>query len=69
MNVKFSDFTAIIQRLITAAIAIAVLMPVNAPAQESEDSGAVIEEIMVTASRRGEAGHHEYTTGHNGGDG
>jgi iron complex outermembrane recepter protein len=51
MNVKFSDFTAIIQRLITAAIAIAVLMPVSSPAQES---GAVLEEIVVTASRRGE---------------
>ncbi len=51
MNIKFSDFTAIIQRFITAAIAIVVLMPVNAPAQES---GAVLEEIVVTASRRGE---------------
>jgi len=52
MNNKFSDFTAIIQRLITAAIAIAVLMPMTSQAQE--DSGAVLEEILVTATRRAE---------------
>ena len=51
MNIKFSDFTAIIQRLIAAAIAVAVLMPVTSTAQESS---AVLEEILVTATRRAE---------------
>ena len=54
MNNKLSKFTAIIQRLIntvvTAAIAVAVLMPVTSQAQD--DSGAVLEEILVTATRR-----------------
>lgn len=47
-NRSFS-FTAVIQRLITTAVAVAVLMPVSSPAQES---GAVLEEILVTATRR-----------------
>jgi len=54
MNNKLSSFTAIIQRLIntalTTAIAVAVVMPVTSQAQE--DSGAVLEEILVTATRR-----------------
>jgi iron complex outermembrane receptor protein len=55
MNNRLSNFTAIIQRLIntavTAAIAVALLMPVTLPAQEA---GAVLEEILVTATRRAE---------------
>ena len=54
MNNRLSNFTAIIQRLIntavTAAIAVAVLMPVTSQAQEG--SAVVLEEIMVTATRR-----------------
>ena len=53
MKNRRSSFTAIIQRLfntiVTAAIAVAVLMPVTSQAQ---DSGAVLEEILVTATRR-----------------
>jgi iron complex outermembrane receptor protein len=48
---RLSSFTTIIQRLVTAAIAVAVLMPVTSLAQES---GAVLEEILVTATRRAE---------------
>ncbi len=51
MNIKFSDFTAIIQRLVTTAIAVAVLMPVTSQAQESS---MVLDEILVTATRRAE---------------
>jgi len=57
MNNRLSKFSATIQRLIntalTMAIAVALLMPVTSQAQE--DSGAVLEEIMVTATRRGES--------------
>jgi len=53
MNSRRSNFTVIIQSLIktavTAAITIAVLMPITSQAQES---GAVLEEILVTATRR-----------------
>jgi iron complex outermembrane receptor protein len=56
MTNRLSKFTAIIQRLfntaITATIAVAVLMPVTSQAQES---GATLDEVVVTASRRGEA--------------
>ena len=53
MNNRRSSFTAIIQRLfntiVTAAIAVAVLMPITSQAQES---GVVLDEILVTATRR-----------------
>lgn len=53
MKNRLTSFTAIIQRLINttlaAAVAVAVLMPVTSQAQ---DSGAVLEEILVTATRR-----------------
>ena len=55
MNNRLSNVTTIIQRLIntavTAAIAVALLMPVTSQAQET---GAVLEEILVTATRRAE---------------
>jgi len=56
MNNRLSKFSATIQRLINTALTMAiavVLMPVTSQAQE--DSGAVLEEIMVTATRRGES--------------
>jgi iron complex outermembrane receptor protein len=51
MNIKFSDFTAIIQRLVTTAIAVAVLMPITSQAQET---AVALDEILVTATRRAE---------------
>ncbi len=53
MKNRLSSFTAIIQKLINttlaAAVAVAVLMPATSQAQ---DSGTVLEEILVTATRR-----------------
>lgn len=53
MNNRFLSLTAVIQRLVntalTVTIAFASLMPVTLHAQES---GAVLEEILVTATRR-----------------
>ena len=51
MNSRLSSFTAIIQRLVTTAIAVAVAMPITSQAQQAS---AALEEIVVTASRRGE---------------
>jgi iron complex outermembrane receptor protein len=51
MNKRLSSYTVIIQRLVTTAIAVAVVLPVTSTAQES---GAVLEEILVTATRRAE---------------
>jgi len=52
MNHRPFSFTAVTQRLVIMAIAVAVLMPIPSQAQET---GAALEEIIVTASRRGEA--------------
>ena len=51
MNNKLSNFTAIINTAVTTAIAVALLMPVTSQAQEA---GLVLEEILVTATRRAE---------------
>lgn len=55
MTIRLSNLIALIQRLIntgvSAAVAVAVLMPVTSQAQES---AAVLEEILVTATRRAE---------------
>jgi len=55
MNNRLFKFSATIQRFIntalTMAIAVALVMPVTLPAQET---GAVLEEILVTATRRTE---------------
>ena len=56
MNNRLFKFSATIQRPIntalTMAIAVALLMPVTSPAQE--DSATVLDEILVTATRRAE---------------
>ena len=49
MNNRLSSSTVLIHRLVAMALTVAVLMPVSLPAQES---GAVLEEILVTATRR-----------------